>query len=165
MLSVEIPVESIFSITDILGIVDAITGLGGDKGGGNKGNNRRRGRGNARRRRNRQRGRGVRRAPSIDPIADSSAGRRLSPFQLEQARKTASAVDAPGAKPNLFQRLWNGTTDATKGIMQRGRKLSLLLVIGGRRIARHLLKVLKESEKVFMIGVLVLENKLTILRS
>ena len=84
-------------ITDILGIVDAITGLGGDKGGSNKGNNRRRGRGNARRRRNRQRGRGVRRAPSIDPIADSSAGRRLSPFQLEQARKTASAVDAPGA--------------------------------------------------------------------
>ena len=115
-------------ITDILGIVDAITGLGGEKGGGNKGNNRRRDRGNARRRRNRQRGRGGRRGgggrrvPSIDPIADPSAGRRLSPFQLEQARKTASAVDVPGAKPNLFQRLWNGTTDATKGIMQRGKE-------------------------------------------
>ena len=101
-------------ITDILGIVDAITGMGGEKGGGNRGNNRR----NNRQRRNRQRGRGVRRPPG----ADSSASRRLSPFQLEQARKTASAVDVPGAKPNIFQRFWNSTTEATKGIMQRGKE-------------------------------------------
>ena len=106
-------------ITDILGLVSAITGIGGGDGGTNK-PQKPKGREKPKKPKGRSKP-GVK-PGTKPPVTKPSTS--LSPFQLEQARKGVSAVDdvvPPGAKPNLLQRLWNRTADGSKDLFRRGK--------------------------------------------
>jgi hypothetical protein len=115
-------------ITDILGLVSAITGIGGGDDGTNKpkkpkgGDKPKKPKGRSKPKKPKGRSKpGVK--PGTKPPV-TKPGTRLSPFQLEQARKGVSAVDdvvPPGAKPNLLQRLWNRTADGSKDLFRRGK--------------------------------------------
>lgn len=81
-------------ITDILGLVSAITGIGGGDGGNNKPKKPK-----GREKPKKPKGRSK---PGVKP-------------------GTKPPVTKPAAKPNLLQRLWNRTADGSKDLFRRGK--------------------------------------------